>query len=186
MKSDSKAVIKELLNASHHVRNKIKAFTNSLFIASYFVTSCPSTCLNFEEMIKDSFDEVMLCICLLLQWPEFQLVEMPCTFFVRSRQKSNFNMTFKTSLWNCCSFYAKICCYLLRILCSQMAMITGDNPLTACHVARELKFTSKKSTLVLTKIDGDDEAFEWQSIDQVVSPFHSYLLRYCDILFKQI
>ena len=67
-----------------------------------------------------------------------------------------------------------------------MAMITGDNPLTACHVARELKFTSKKSTLVLTKIDGDDEAFEWQSIDQVVSPFHSYLLRYCDILFKQI
>lgn len=52
-----------------------------------------------------------------------------------------------------------------------MAMITGDNPLTACHVARELKFTSKKSTLVLTKVDNgaDDETFEWQSIDQVSS-----------------
>ena len=49
-----------------------------------------------------------------------------------------------------------------------MAMITGDNPLTACHVARELRFTSKKSTLVLTKVDADvDENFEWQSIDQV-------------------
>jgi magnesium-transporting ATPase (P-type) len=51
-----------------------------------------------------------------------------------------------------------------------MAMITGDNPLTACHVARELKFTTKKSTLVLTKVDNDDnsdENFEWQSIDRV-------------------
>ena len=49
-----------------------------------------------------------------------------------------------------------------------MAMITGDNPLTACHVARELRFTSKKSTLVLTKVDSEvDENFEWQSIDQV-------------------
>jgi cation-transporting ATPase 13A1 len=50
-----------------------------------------------------------------------------------------------------------------------MVMITGDNPLTACHVARELKFTAKKSTLVLTKVETDasEELFEWQSIDQV-------------------
>ncbi|CAH1117439.1 unnamed protein product [Phaedon cochleariae] len=41
-------------------------------------------------------------------------------------------------------------------------MITGDNPLTACHVAKELKFTSK-STLILTE---NEDTFHWRSIDE--------------------
>lgn len=41
-------------------------------------------------------------------------------------------------------------------------MITGDNPLTACHVAKELRFTTKK-TLVLSE---NEDSFCWQSISE--------------------
>lgn len=45
----------------------------------------------------------------------------------------------------------------------KVVMITGDNPLTACHVARELRFT-RKQLLVLTPSDGDK--WHWLSIDE--------------------
>ena len=41
-------------------------------------------------------------------------------------------------------------------------MITGDNPLTACHVARQLRFCRTSTTLILTRLETD---WAWQSVD---------------------
>lgn len=48
----------------------------------------------------------------------------------------------------------------------KVMMITGDNPLTACHVAKELRFT-KRTIVVLTRDDTDDSWY-WESINREV------------------
>ena len=42
-------------------------------------------------------------------------------------------------------------------------MLTGDSPLTACHVAKELKISQNKQ-LVLTAVDPAGSQWEWQKV----------------------
>lgn len=48
----------------------------------------------------------------------------------------------------------------------RVVMITGDNPLTACHVAKELSFTRSQEIAVLTQNEKD--VWTWDTIDQKV------------------
>lgn len=48
----------------------------------------------------------------------------------------------------------------------RVIMITGDNPLTACHVAKVLKFADKEHTLILSQVDNE---WLWQSVNQDVN-----------------
>lgn len=58
-----------------------------------------------------------------------------------------------------------------------VTMITGDNPLTACHVAKKLKFTDK-TTLILQHPNDKDSSWHWQSInDKIVLPLSSKNIR---------
>lgn len=70
----------------------------------------------------------------------------------------------------------------------KVMMITGDNALTACHVAKELRFT-RRTVLVLSKntVDADAEsvAWLWRSIDlsveQPISGDYRSLLKSFDL-----
>ena len=52
-------------------------------------------------------------------------------------------------------------CLRAAFVSVQVIMLTGDNPLTACHVAKELKIATRK-TLVLTEVN--EGVWHWQSV----------------------
>uniref|UniRef100_A0A0K0F7K8 Cation-transporting ATPase n=1 Tax=Strongyloides venezuelensis TaxID=75913 RepID=A0A0K0F7K8_STRVS len=48
--------------------------------------------------------------------------------------------------------------------CHSVVMITGDNPLTACHVSKELKFTEEGKEIMILQNKSDE--WYWESVDE--------------------
>lgn len=84
-----------------------------------------------------------------------------------TREKLESNLTFAGFVIISCPLKPDSKTVIKEIVNSShsVVMITGDNPLTACHVSRELHFTKKPNTLVL--IENDDE-WLWESIDKTI------------------
>lgn len=84
-----------------------------------------------------------------------------------TREKLESNLTFAGFVIISCPLKPDSKTVIKEIVNSShsVVMITGDNPLTACHVSRELHFTKKPNTLVL--IENNDE-WLWESIDKTI------------------
>uniref|UniRef100_A0AC35TYK2 Cation-transporting ATPase n=1 Tax=Rhabditophanes sp. KR3021 TaxID=114890 RepID=A0AC35TYK2_9BILA len=48
-----------------------------------------------------------------------------------------------------------------------VVMITGDNPLTACHVAKELKFTADGRQILV--LENEKDTWVWKSVDETIT-----------------
>lgn len=77
---------------------------------------------------------------------------LPCIFQIRDRRREDFekNLIFAGFVVISCPLKPDTKAMVKEIVESshKVVMITGDNPLTACHVAKVLRFT-RKSTPVL-------------------------------------
>ncbi|EFN88845.1 manganese-transporting ATPase 13A1 [Harpegnathos saltator] len=82
-----------------------------------------------------------------------------------TREKLENNLTFAGFVIISCPLKPDSKAVIKEIVNSShsVVMITGDNPLTACHVSRELHFTKKPNTLILSE-DGDE--WQWENIDK--------------------
>lgn len=111
-----------------------------------------------------------------LQFAGFMVVSCPLKSdskaVIREIQEASHHV--KRLATNNCSFLLMtLWCEVgfLFFLCLQVVMITGDNPLTACHVARELHFIQKEHTLVLQQSSSQGMSLQkhTQNLNKIVA-----------------
>lgn len=123
---------------------------------------------NYDEIYLHYAREGARVLCLgykeLGPLSHQQIRDMP-------REECEKGLTFAGFVIISCPFKPDTKSVIKEILNSShhITMITGDNPLTACHVAAQLKLIDKKNTFVLTKRNQSGDASSrtswfWQSI----------------------
>ncbi|XP_077506976.1 endoplasmic reticulum transmembrane helix translocase isoform X2 [Amblyomma americanum] len=136
------------------------------------VKGAPETLKHMFAHVPEDYDEVYLRMsrrgarvlamgrCVLGQLSHQQVRDL-------TRDKVERNLDFVGFLVISCPLKKDSLAVIKEIQTSShhVCMITGDAPLTACHVARELNFISaQRETLILT--ESEDDRWDWVSIDE--------------------
>nr|NVI71701.1 putative cation-transporting ATPase 13A1 [Cucujiformia] len=142
--------------------------TDTFYIST--VKGAPETLRKSFKEIPEKYDQVYLELSrrgarvLALGFKEFGKISSQELRDI-TREKAENDLTFAGFVIISCPLKndSKNVIKELQNASHRVVMITGDNPLTACHVAKELKFTNK-SILNLTNVEDDN--WKWESIDR--------------------
>ncbi|KYM97902.1 PREDICTED: manganese-transporting ATPase 13A1 [Cyphomyrmex costatus] len=137
------------------------------------VKGAPETLKNMLSSVPENYDSIYLSLSrrgarvLALGYRKLTGNFSSQELRELTREKLENNLTFAGFVIISCPLKSDSKAVIKEIVNSShsVVMITGDNPLTACHVSRELHFTKKPSTLILTKINDE---WLWESIDKKI------------------
>ncbi len=140
------------------------------------VKGAPETLRPMFNSIPDNYDDVYLTLSrrgarvLALGIKEIKRLSNPSQAREVPREELESGLDFAGFVIISCPLKADSKAVIKELLNSShhVVMITGDNPLTACHVARELRFTRHKSTLILTLTE-EKQSWHWESVDRQTS-----------------
>ncbi|KAK0091546.1 hypothetical protein PV326_003051 [Microctonus aethiopoides] len=139
----------------------------------YIVTvkGAPEILKNMYSSVPDNYDSMYLSLSrrgarvLALGYKKLTTPSTSQDLRSLTRDKLESDLIFVGFVVISCPLKPDSCTVIREIVNAShlVVMITGDNPLTACHVSRELHFTKKSVTLILTK---KSEKWYWESVDQ--------------------
>ncbi|NP_001135438.1 ATPase type 13A1 [Nasonia vitripennis] len=141
--------------------------------ATYIITvkGAPETLKKMYSSVPDNYDDIYLSLSrrgarvLALGYRKLPSSTTLSDLRNYSRDDLESELTFVGFVIISCPLKADSKSVIKEILNAShsVVMITGDNPLTACHVARELHFTKKPVTLILTSLK--NASWCWESVD---------------------